>query len=289
MLKNKHYAHKLAESPQSVNSGIAESRNRGIGPLYANLESKDRVNTTETIIRDESPDSGKVIPTADGLWSRLHSMEAERRFNGRAYPDGTCPFPFQLAGQGFFPGGDGLWRDETELDRPSSGLLPVGGAVFVGNDFGTLSSFLKLRSRGFENPPTWKHLKERIRGAELPPPAMFFTNGIPGLRSSDGARALDKRDWRQDAAFMDFCREFFVYQMEVLQPRLVVILGPTARSTVLSFVRITAEIGNTIHTRIGAHTTVCHCASHPYGDFNFSDSRKADDAVALRAAWALQL
>ena len=214
-------------------------------------------------------------------------MEAERRFNGRAYPDGTSTFPFRLVGQGFFPGGDGLWRDETELDRPLPGPLPVGGAVFVGNDFGTLSGFLKLRSRGFENPLTWKHLKERIRRAELPKSAMFFTNGILGLRSSEVARALDKRDWRRDASFMDFCREFFVFQIEILKPRLVVILGPTAKSTLLSFVRTTSETGNAIHLSIGAHTTLCHFTSHPYGDFNFSDGRKSADAVALRAAWGL--
>jgi uracil-DNA glycosylase family 4 len=118
---------------------------------------------------------------------------------------------------------------------------------------------------------------------------MFFTNGIVGLRSSDGARALDKRDWQRDTSFMDFCREFFVYQIEVLKPRLVVILGPTAKSTLLSFVRITSENGNIFRASIGTHTTLCLCTSHPYGDFNFPDRRKASDAVALSAAWALHL
>jgi hypothetical protein len=73
------------------------------------------------------------------------------------------PFPFKLLGQGFFPGGDGLWRDDSALDQQSSGVLPIGGIVFLGNDFGTLTTYQKLRSKGFENPPTWRRLKERIR------------------------------------------------------------------------------------------------------------------------------
>ena len=208
------------------------------------------------------------------LWSRLSVMEAERRFDGQAYPPGMSPFPFRLTGQGFFPGGDGLWRSETELHRPSSGLLPVGGAVFVGNDFGTLPSFRKLRSKGFENPLTWKHLKERIRRAGLPPSQMFFTNAIMGLRSSNGARALDKRIWANDPAFIDFCGKFFAYQMAVLRPRLVVILGPTTKSTLIAF---------------DAPPTACFCTSHPYGDFNFSESRKSADAEALRTAWDIHI
>jgi hypothetical protein len=123
---------------------------------------------------------------------------------------------------------------------------------------------MALSDSGVENPLTWKHLKERIRRADLPKAEIFCTNGIVGLRSSDGAKALDKRIWQNDASFMDFCREFFEYQMEVLKPRLIVVLGPTAKSTLLSFARITPEVGNT-----------------------FSDNRKAADAVALRAAWKL--
>jgi hypothetical protein len=64
-------------------------------------------------------------------------MEEEKRFNGKAYPEGMSVFPFRLAGQGFFPGGDGLWRDDTQLAASSPGLVSVGGIMFLGNDFGT--------------------------------------------------------------------------------------------------------------------------------------------------------
>ncbi len=81
------------------------------------------------------------------LWHRLESMELEGRFAGDTYPVGMCAFPFHLTGQGFFPGGDGLWRADSDLALASSGLLPFGGLMFVGNDFGTLESYRRLQAK----------------------------------------------------------------------------------------------------------------------------------------------
>ena len=154
------------------------------------------------------------IPTAETLWVRLSEMENELRFSGRPYPEGTCKFPFKLTGQGFFPGGDGLWRDDSERAQESTGVLPIGGIMFLGNDFGTLKSYLKLK--GYENPSTWRHLKKRIRRAEVPAKQAFFTNAIVGLRSAEGAKALGKRARQEDPAFRAFCREFLGYQIKTL-------------------------------------------------------------------------
>jgi hypothetical protein len=74
--------------------------------------------------------------TVTDLWSQLASMEAET-----PYPEGMTRFPFRLTGQGFFPGGDGLWREDNQLHLPCSGFLPPSGIMFVGQDFGTLQSF----------------------------------------------------------------------------------------------------------------------------------------------------
>jgi hypothetical protein len=96
------------------------------------------------------------------LWDKLAEMEGRFSFSDHAYPDGMCAFPFRLQGQGFFPGADGLWRNERELSEPTSGAIPRDGVMFFGNDFGTLQSFCRLRGKGFENPPTWKYLKARV-------------------------------------------------------------------------------------------------------------------------------
>ena len=211
------------------------------------------------------------ILTAETLWDRLSEMENELRFSGRPYPEGTCKFPFKLTGQGFFPGGDGLWRDDSERDQESTGVLPIGGVMFLGNDFGTRESYLKLDTKRYENPPTWHHLKDRIQRAELPAKQAFFTNAIVGLRSAEGAKALDKRAWQAAAAFEAFCREFLDYQIKTLQPRLIVTLGPHARSALNSL----EEIGNIALLE----------SPHPYGDFNFSEAKKQQIADKLRTAW----
>ena len=54
------------------------------------------------------------------LRPRIGAIESELRFDGNPYREGQCAFPFQLSGQGFFPGGDGLWREDGESSVKSS-------------------------------------------------------------------------------------------------------------------------------------------------------------------------
>lgn len=218
------------------------------------------------------------------LWRRLESMELESRFAGDAYPVGMCAFPFHLTGQGFFPGGDGLWRADSELALISSSLLPFGGLMFVGNDFGTLESYRRLQAKGYENPPTWRHLKARVIRAGLPPELCFCTNAIMGLRTT--GTALSKRDWQVMPTFVEFCREFFAFQVETMRPKLVVVLGLNARTTVEVLTGSVAKRpqGMALAT-FGQHRTSVLYSTHPYGDFNFSTQRRNQDASELRATW----
>jgi hypothetical protein len=224
--------------------------------------------------------------TVDVLRSRLAKMEDERRFDGDAYPLGMCRFPFQLVGQGFFPGGDGLWRDDGELACSSTGVLPVGGSVFLGNDFGTIATYRALQAKGYENPPTWRNLKQRIRRAGLPEREVFMTNATVGLRSGVLDKALEERTWEKNHAFVAFCREFLTFQVKTTQPRLIVVLGPGARSTLMPLLgSLTGDGVEPSRAIIEGHATIIHFTSHPYGDFNFTEERKAADAARLRIAW----
>jgi hypothetical protein len=203
------------------------------------------------------------------LWDRLEVMESEVRFDGRSYPRGMCKFPFRLTGQGFFPGGDGLWRLDSALSAVSNGSLPINGAVFLGNDFGTLASYNRLRGVSFENVPTWRHLKARVRLAEIPSEETFFTNAIMGLREEGSA--LGKKSWKSIPEFAEFCGEFIRFQLETLAPRLVVVMGPHARESFDAFAnRTPAKV---------LYTT------HPYADFGLSKDRLSDEIQALAKAW----
>jgi hypothetical protein len=219
------------------------------------------------------------------LWECLQEMEDEKRFDGRAYPAGMSCFPFRLKGQGFFPGGDGLWRDYTQLSQASAGLVAADGIMFLGNDFGTLKSYERLRKKGFENPLTWKHLKQRVERAGLPVSRTFFTNAVMGLR--DNGTALDKKDWDGLPLFKAFCREFLAFQIDTLRPRLIVVMGPAPKRTLDSLaVAKTVASGRFPKMEVGSHEATMYFSTHPYGDFNFNEERKARDASELRDAWA---
>lgn len=207
-------------------------------------------------------------------------MESEKRFDGQPYPPGMVAFPFRLTGQGFFPGGDGLWRDDSQIEMPSLGLLPSGGIVFVANDFGTLKTYDSLKKKGFENPTTWRYVKERVRQANLPVDLTFFTNAVMGLRAA--GNALDKKSWITTSGFPEFCREFFLFQIEVLNPRLLVLLGPEAQFSFSKIAKATLQNGS---MTIANHRTVVLSCTHPYGDFNFTEQRRKDDAAKLARAW----
>jgi len=156
--------------------------------------------------------------------------------------------------------------------------------MFLGNDFGTCKTYEKLHKKGFENPLTWKHIKRRVERAELNPSLTFFTNAVMGLRN-DGS-ALDKKDWDAAPLFKNFCREFLVFQIETLQPKLIVVMGPTPKSTLESLTagsRIAS--GRFPRIQFGNCKSTIYYSTHPYGDFNFDEARKISDGLELREAW----
>lgn len=199
-------------------------------------------------------------------------MESGCRFQGRHYPPGIVGFPARLTGQGFFPGGDGLWRDDNDLKSASDGMLPNNGVLFLGNDFGSLKGFAKLR--GFENPPTWRHLRARISAAGIPTRACFFTNAFVGLREKN--QALDKMNWLSVPEFCAFCAEFLQFQIEQVAPKLVVLMGSHAQA---AFDHLVAR------RSLGAAFIILR-TSHPYGDFGFTPERRSADAKILADSWA---
>ncbi len=149
-------------------------------------------------------------------------------------------------------------------------ILPRNGAVFIGNDFGTLSSYLRLENRGYENVPTWRHIKSRVRNASIPPERTFFTNAILGLREE--GFTLDKKSRQRISAFSEFCGEFLRYQLNLLAPKLVVIMGPNANEAFDTFAK-GSDIYETLYT------------SHPYADFGLSKERLSEEVERLSRAW----
>jgi len=228
--------------------------------------------------------SGEKLVSVASLWDRLRAMEEQNRFEGRAYPVGMSCFPFRLKGQGFFPGGDGLWRDETQVAEESHRMVATGGIMFLGHDSGTCHAFDRLREPGFENSRTREFIKERVEGAGLPSSLTFFTNAVMGLREE--GTALDSPDWDDPPRFKAFCREFLVYQIQSIQPRLIVVMGPIPREALDSVaVGTTVVEGKFPKMRIGDHIATLYFTTYPHGDFSIGDDHKKREATELGEAW----
>jgi hypothetical protein len=88
--------------------------------------------------------------------------------------------------------------------------------------------------------------------------------------------------------FKNFCREFLIFQIETLRPKLIVVMGPNSKST-LDSLAVGSHIPSSRFPRLqsGSHKTTIYYGTHPYGDFNFSEERKISDGLELRDAWAL--
>ena len=138
------------------------------------------------------------------------------------YPEGVVPVPAQMRGLGFFPGGLGVYQ---ELESRVPPLFPFGQVMIVGQDFDTHENFQVSLTRGEEDRRggTWGNLLSFLRRCEIPWSSCFFTNVYMGLRASGkntgtfvGSRAHE---------FRVGCERFFIRQLAVARPKLLLVLG----------------------------------------------------------------
>lgn len=219
----------------------------------------------------------------DILFNQLKAMEASNRFSGKPYPSGMEPFPRRLLGQGFFPGGDGLWRDDDpdKMRAPSPYPFPQKGIMFLGNDFGSTFGFSRLKFH--ENPPTWRHLRVRLLNAHIAGQLGFYTNAYLGLRNDRNALA----DPISHKAYDNFCKEFLEFQILTQAPRLIVVLGDRPTSLLRQVVHFPAKaIGEIAQGKVQSLSTLVVTVSHPYSDLNKNDMEKQKEGSVLAHAWA---
>ncbi len=218
----------------------------------------------------------------DILRTKLKSMEDLKRFSGSSYPQEYVQFPRILIGQGFFPGGDGLWRDDDirKMRQPSQYTFPKNGIMFLGNDFGSLVGFAKLKSH--ENPPTWRNLRRRLIIAKIPGEIGFYTNAYLGLRSDRDA--LAKALVSSEYEF--FCKEFLEFQISIQSPRLIVVLGDRPSNLlhqVLEYPITTS--GEVVLGKMSNFVTTIVTVTHPYSDLNKDATAINKEGLLLQRAW----
>jgi hypothetical protein len=125
----------------------------------------------------------------------------------------------RMMGPGFFPGCTGLYKSEDDFDSK-----PV---MVLGQDFGNESvyGFLDLRGE-VDKSVTWRHLKTLLSDIHIKPEQCFFTNAYMGLRKTDREVAGPVTALLKKAkGFADQCQTFFLYQLQVIKPELVLVMG----------------------------------------------------------------
>ena len=120
---------------------------------------------------------------------------------------------------GFFPLGSGILTDRSKVEEAE---ISESGIMVLGNDFGTVS-YIKNKCRDNRENKNNSTIRN-ILSVGLDIDTTFFTNFYLGLRIGEGA-TMTKRDSPISERYKKFCYEFFLIQLELVKPRLVLWLG----------------------------------------------------------------
>ncbi|MDB5070074.1 MAG: hypothetical protein JWM87_1185 [Candidatus Eremiobacteraeota bacterium] len=188
-------------------------------------------------------------------------------------PDSLAVGRGYIRGTAFFPGGDGLVRPRTAEGFPD--------VLIVGHDFGTLGYFDSCVVAGQERiaQPTWRGILSRLGAADIDPQRCFFTNAFVGFRIS--GRNTDAFPARSDREYVQRCRDFLAWQIQIVRPRAVVALGKHVPSFLAAisrdlpwaaardFAQIDGAGPLVAGARFGGHhASVCALVHPSYGHLN---------------------
>ncbi len=124
---------------------------------------------------------------------------------------------------GFFPLGSGVLTDRSKIDEAEIDECKI---MVLGNDFGTISYTDNLISNGKRenNSKTIQNLKNKL-GVE--PETTFFTNFYMGIRDEKNhpGTTMTKLMVKRGKNYKDFCHQFFVTQLNLINPKIVLCLG----------------------------------------------------------------
>ena len=124
-----------------------------------------------------------------------------------------------MHGPGFFPGCIGTIEEGIDLNN-----LPI---MVLGQDFDTVEkNKVIIPSVGeIEHNMTWQNLKNLLKEVGLDKRKCFFTNAYMGLRGSGKNYGKSPAAYKKGDAFAKQCHEFFEIQLNVIKPKLVLVLG----------------------------------------------------------------
>lgn len=97
--------------------------------------------------------------------------------------------------------------------------------MILGHDFHSETGYQRSFDNGSERltEPTWRNLLALLEDAGIEPETCFFTNFYMGLRKGNATTGVFPG--AKDKAFVQRCRDFFLFQLRFQKPRAVLVLG----------------------------------------------------------------
>jgi len=156
---------------------------------------------------------------------------------------GMEPVP-ELLQLGFFPGGNGIIKDDEAIDPSNS--IEGKEIMIVGNNFGTVCYYCKCFPKKQEDilkNPTWRNLLKLLKDSGIKKESCFFTNAYMGLideyylikrEIKSGIKYDNKGNvgacpGSKKHEFVKQCQDFFCIQLDFLPKlKLVIVLGKQA-------------------------------------------------------------
>lgn len=146
----------------------------------------------------------------DILFKRLDMIEP--------YPEKVAKVDAMCSSTAFFPGGRGLWKENSEI---------FPDILVLGQDFSTVKYYEEILKgiRKDTECPTWQNLIELFKDKKvnLDLNRCFFSNVFMGLRIADSMTG--KFPGYGDKEFMARNLNFLNFQIETIKPKIIITLG----------------------------------------------------------------
>jgi hypothetical protein len=128
----------------------------------------------------------------------------------------------RVAGRGFFPGACGLFEAKRGQPWPR---LPDRGVMVLGHNYDSVRNFERFVAAGEESlaVPTWRELVSLLPAVGIAPDECFFTNFFIGLIPAESGVGVFPGAGNSE--FVGRCLAFLGRQLEIVRPRLVLVLG----------------------------------------------------------------
>ena len=154
----------------------------------------------------------------------LSQLFQESKELNYSHSNGMLPVE-EMRGPGFFPGCTGTIDSRQDI----TGLR----VMVLGQDFDTEANHKRIdKSKGeIENNTTFRNLRKLLTELDIDVKDCFFTNAYMGLRPENNTEGKTINTGTSPAAkkgaedFAKDCQEFFMKQLEVVQPEVVLVLG----------------------------------------------------------------